>query len=158
MKQFVYLIVILVIIGGCSNIARNNMEPTANRGGDDFVTEEASFAALEDAYAVLVSEKLQDYLDKQLLAKQHPEFINRVDDIKLFHVKDAKEILQIKFIGKPEVLSDSITKIITQVHFSNTKTDTIISYIKTSSTTIDGVKFKTSKAMFEKIKSSKKID
>ncbi|WP_378178078.1 hypothetical protein [Aquimarina sp. SS2-1] len=119
---------------------------------DLFTEEEASFATLEDAYVVLVSEKLQDYLDRQILIKQHPEFVAQDDTLALFTQKEVKEIRQIKFIGQPEVLFDSITRILTQVHFGDSQIDTIISNITTSSTVIEGVKFKTSKATFEKIK------
>ncbi|WP_299315122.1 hypothetical protein [uncultured Aquimarina sp.] len=155
MKQFVYLILLALIIG-CANSPNKMME--AESVENISTEEETSFAVLEDAYSVLITEKLQDYLDTQILVKQHPEFKNKEKEIQLFNSKDVKEIQQINFIGQPEILSDSITKIITQVYFSNTKTDTIVSYIKTSFTMIDGVKFKTSKAVFEKIKSSIKND
>ncbi|WP_299442731.1 hypothetical protein [uncultured Aquimarina sp.] len=157
MKQFVYLISSLLLIG-CANSSNKMMEINKTAADEIYVEEKASFDILEDAYAVLISEKLQDHLDKQILAEQHPEFKAHEKDTKLFNLKNIKEIEQIKFIGQPEILSDSITKIITQVHFGNTKTDTIISYIKTSFTMIDGVKFKTSKAAFERVKSLKKID
>ncbi|MFD2564918.1 hypothetical protein [Aquimarina rubra] len=157
MKQFVYLIVLLIITS-CANNSFKNMEAPEISEDNFFTEDEASFATLEDAYVVLVSEKLQDYLDKQILVNQHPEFIAKEDTPVLFTTKKAKEIRQVKFIGQPEILSDSITKIITQVHFGNTQTDTIISYITTSETLIDGVRFKTSKATFERMKSSKKTD
>ncbi|WP_299215628.1 hypothetical protein [uncultured Aquimarina sp.] len=157
MKQFVYLIILLLIIG-CANNSYKMMEAESVTDEAISVEEKTSFDALEDAYSVLITEKLQDYLDKQILVKQHPEFKSKEKDVKLFNSKDVKEIQQINFIEQPEVLSDSITKIITQVHFNNTETDTIVSYIKTSSTMIDGVKFKTSKAVFERMKSSTKID
>ncbi|WP_299246855.1 hypothetical protein [uncultured Aquimarina sp.] len=157
MKQFAYLIVVLLITG-CANNSYKMMEVESVAVEDISTEEEIPFASLEDAYSVLITEKLQDHLDKQILIKQHPKFKDKEEDIKLFSSKDVKEIQQIKFIGQAKVLSDSITKIITQVHFGNTETDTIVSYIKTSTTLIDGVKFKTSKATFERMKSSTKID
>ncbi len=129
-----------------------------NSSCDIYIEEDASFATLEDAYVVLVSEKLQDHLDKQRLAEQHPDFIKKSNESKLFKTQNTKEIRQINFLGQPEVLSDSIIKIKTQVQFDNSQTDTIISYITTSSTVIDGVQFKTSKTTFERMKSSKKTN
>jgi len=149
MKQFAYLIVLFLIVG-CANSANKMMEVNKTAVDEIYAEEETSFAMLEDAYSVLITEKLQDYLDKRILAEKHPEFKTHERDTKLFNLKDVKEIQQIQFIGSPEILSDSITKITTKVHFTNTKTDTIVSYIKTSSTMIDGVKFKTSKATFER--------
>ncbi|MDH7444870.1 hypothetical protein [Aquimarina sp. 2201CG14-23] len=154
MKQFVFVISLFLILS-CANNASMNKEAESVTSADVFLEEEFAPIAIEDAYAVLISEKLQDYLDTQILEKQHPEFKIKGGISELFTTKDAKEIQQVQFIGQPEIVSDSITKLKTLVRFANTKTDTIISYIKTSSTIIDGVKFKTSKTTFEKVKSSK---
>lgn len=157
MKQLVYIIVfiVLILIPGCANNSYKMMEKDAAASTEIYEAEEVSFSSLEDAYMLLITEKLQDYLDTQTLAAQHPEF-NNATETSLFSAKNAKEIRQIKFLGQPETIADSITKIITKVEFDKTKTDTIISYIKTSYTLIDGVKFRTSKATFEKVKPSKK--
>ena len=150
MKQFVSLLIILLSIS-CAN--NKSMEKMEHMKIDQISSEEAvSFDELENAYAILISEKLQDYIDKQVLAKQHPDFKSDKKETSLFTSENVKEIQQIKFIEQPQALSDSITKIVTEVYFDTTETDTIISYIKTSTTTIDGVPFRTSKATFEKLK------
>jgi len=159
MKQLGYIIVFVVpiLITGCANNSYKMMEKDAAASVESYDEEEVSFSSLEDAYTLLITEKLQDYLDTQTLAAKHPKF-NNTTKTTLFSAKNVKEIRQIKFIGQPETISDSITKIITKVDFDTTKTDTIISYIKTSYTIIDGVKFRTSKATFEKVKLSQKED
>ena len=136
------------------------METTADTVEEIIAMEEKEMSpkVLQDAFAILITEKLQDHLDKQELIKEHPEFKKQEDTIALFNIENAKEIQQIQFINQPEVISDSITKIITKVHFNNAEIDTIVSYIKTATTIIDGVKFKTSKASFKRLQPKKKID
>ncbi|MBW1297275.1 hypothetical protein [Aquimarina litoralis] len=158
MRQLMYSVILFVFLG-CSNNSYKNMEATEVSNDDiviDSYEEEMSFAALEDSYTILVSEKLQDYLDKQLLIQEHPEFKTVTDSIHLFALNNRKQIEQIKFLNRPEKLSDTITKLITEVHFGNTEIDTVISYITTSSTLIDGVQFRTSKVTFDRLKTSSK--
>ncbi|MHA7059696.1 hypothetical protein ACWGOQ_0020890 [Aquimarina sp. M1] len=156
MKQFLSILSLLLITSCSNNSYKDREVSTAIE--DEIFTEKISSTALKDAYIILISEKLQDYLDKQMLIKQHPKFIDDKDSTALFTTKRAEEIQQITVIGQPQTIADSITKIITKVHFSNTETDTIIAYITTSVTLIDGVSFKTTKASFEKPKSSTKDD
>jgi len=158
MKQFVSLLIILLSISCANNMSMEKMEHMET---NDIVSEEAeaiSFDELENAYSILISEKLQDYIDKKALARQHPDFKINEKETPLFASEEVKEIQQIKFIEQPRILSDSITKIVTEVYFDTTEIDTIISYIKTSTTIIDGVPFKTSKATFEKLQRSKSVD
>ncbi|WP_035084952.1 hypothetical protein [Aquimarina latercula] len=154
MKQFVYIL-LLIVITSCANNSHKSMESVNVEETDIYTEEETTSTSLEDAYTILVKEKLQDYIDKQALIKNHPEFKIKKDTIYLLGLENQAEIQQIKFLEQPEILSDSITKIITEIHFTNKKIDTIISYITTSTTIIDGMQFKTSKANFERITTSK---
>ncbi len=156
MKQFVYIL-LLIVITSCANNSHKSMEPVNAGEADIYIEEEASPTSLEDAYIILVEEKLQDHIDKQILIKNHPEFKIEKDTTSSLGLENQEKIQQIKFLEQPEILSDSVTKIITEIHFANKKSDTIISYITTSTTIIDGVQFKTSKANFERITSSKKL-
>ncbi|WP_299901100.1 hypothetical protein [uncultured Aquimarina sp.] len=158
MKQLMYILISFILLG-CSNNSYKNMEATEGSNDEivmDSYEEEMSFDILEDSYTILVSEKLQDYLDKQLLIQKHPEFKTVTDTPYLFDLKNRNHIEKIRFLDQPKNFSDSITIITTEIQFGNLEKDTVISYIKTSSTLIDGVKFRTSKVSFERLKTSKK--
>jgi len=154
MKKYIALLLVLTI-SSCAKPRYKSAEAVSDVFEE---SEEATFEVLKDSYNLLITEKLQDYLDTKSLAKEHPNFKDTYNniDLELFIDKSAKEIRNIQFIGQPKIISDSITKLTTQVHFANASIDTIVSYIKTSTTMIDGIKFKTSKASFEKTKPSTK--
>ncbi|GAA4113703.1 hypothetical protein GCM10022393_12880 [Aquimarina addita] len=149
MKKIIYFIASLIIVSCANPVSKKSMEMAIPTETILDNKEEEVFEALEASYSLVITEKLQDYLDKQILAKKHPEFNPKNEIEKLFKTTEAKEVLQVEFIGPPKTMSDSVIKLITKVRFSNTQTDTITSYITTSTVRIDEVLFKTSKITFK---------
>lgn len=153
MKKSIYFIASLLLFSCSNRMTKSEMttyrESSIEGAAISNNTDMEAFTTLEDSYSLLITEKIQDYLDKQILAKKHPEFNSENNVKELFKTIDSKEVLLVEFIGQPEKVSDSVTKLITKVGFTNTQTDTIYSYIKTATAVIDGVVFKTSKITFK---------
>ena len=104
----------------------------------------------EDAYSILISEKLQDYFEKQKIIKQHPEFeSNTTPNTPLLSVNDSIiDISVIDNIQTPDFDSISLKTVVS--YHSNIKKDTIVSKIKRSRIVIEGEQIISSKVTFKK--------
>ncbi len=151
MKQWMYILIVGLSVG-CAKNASKNMEVEASNAVQ--VPEEKTTISEEDAYTLLITQKLQEYLDQQALAETHPDFdIQKVEDDGLFSTHE-KQLKSIQFIAPFEWITDSIKSVKTKVIFDAT-TDTLITYIQTSETEIDGETFKTTNITFGKPSATK---
>ncbi|MBQ4821536.1 hypothetical protein [Aquimarina sp. MMG016] len=157
MKQFVSVI-ILCILFGCANNASKEMD-TTNILEANGIKKEEEIISKEDAYALLIKEKLQEQIDKKNLTKNHPNFDIDLDDNKSFFNKLASGVKSVKLIEPIETISDSVKSIKTEVVFGteidSMISDTIVARIKTSTIEIDGESLNATQISFDKIKVSK---
>ncbi|WP_152538637.1 hypothetical protein [Aquimarina macrocephali] len=146
MKRLIYIIVLLFSFG-CANNASKSMEMDTVESFEK--VEEQSELSEHDAYTLIISQKLQEYLDKKTLAKTNPDFTVDTNKNELLSIEEGAQLKHINFITPFETVSDSVKKVVTQVVLEH-QTDTIITLIKTSIITIDNEVFKTHKIEFEK--------
>ena len=111
--------------------------------------EEQSELSEDDAYTLIITQKLQEYLDKKTLAKTNPDFTIDTNKHELLSAEEGVQLKHINFITPFEAVSDSVKRVVTRVVLEH-QTDTIITLIKTSIITIDNEVFKTHKIEFEK--------
>ncbi|WP_438711368.1 hypothetical protein ACSTS3_00440 [Aquimarina muelleri] len=148
MKKVMYAMVILLCFG-CANNNSKTIKMEDSRAFE--ITEEASTSYLSeaDAYSILIQQKLQEYLDKKTLLKTNPDFNTETEEYKLISIKNNPNIKRIELISPFEIVSDSIKKVVTKVVLEH-QTDTIITFIKTSTIVIDNKTYKTHKIAFKK--------
>ncbi|WP_281988824.1 hypothetical protein [Aquimarina aggregata] len=144
MKQFVLIIVILVTSGCANNSSKelDNLAPNAD------ITEKEVILSEEDAYSILIKQKLQEHIDKHIIAQNHPSFSIEKENEYLFS-EQRKLIKDVDLVSPLKMISDSIKVTKTKVVF-NSGIDTIYTYIKTSQTIVDGKLLKTVKLRFER--------
>lgn len=155
MKQFVYYTFILFFIACSNKRAEKSMDVNAETTEELSVEKEDAISEVE-AYTFLVKQKLQEHIDKKLLVLKHPEFATDHPEPNLFTIHHNTQIEDITFIGNPKTVLDSMAQYITKVDFKNAPSDTIISNINMSTTTINNEVVKTSKIVFEKIEKPQK--
>jgi hypothetical protein len=148
MKKMIYIIVLLFSLG-CANNASKSMEMDASESFEK-IEEESEFSE-NDAYTLIIKQKLQEYIDKKALAKANPDFVIDTGKSKLLTIKTDTRLKQIDFITPFENVSDSIKKVTTRVVLEH-QVDTILTFIKTSETEIDGEQLQTTKISFDTIK------
>ncbi len=151
-KKFVYIIS-LIILAGCANKASKELDIEASEAPEMAIDD--AIISEEDAYTMLITQKLQEYLDKKALAEIHPGFDVTTDQDGLLSDKAGTEIREIKFIEPFKIISDSVKTVKTAVVLDS-KIDTLITHIKTSETEIDGEKLKTTNISFELFKKPEK--
>ncbi|PKV52727.1 hypothetical protein ATE84_4848 [Aquimarina sp. MAR_2010_214] len=145
MKRLIYIIVFLFSLG-CANNASKSMEMDTVESFEK--TEEQSNLSEDDAYTLIITQKLQEYLDKKTLAKTNPDFTTDTNKNELLSTEEGAQLKHIDFITPFETVSDSVQKVVTRVVLEH-QTDTIITFIKTSIITIDNEVFRTHKIEFE---------
>ncbi len=143
MNKFITLFILLLCIVSCSNNERYKevMESVTAADYDAVST--------EDAYSILISEKLQEYFEKQKIIKNHPEFeSNLTTNSSLLLMNDSIiDISIIDNIPSPDFDSISLKTVIS--YYNNTQKDTILSKIKRSRIVIEGEQIISSKVRFE---------
>ena len=150
MKKFIYTIVFLLSIS-CANNASKTMEIEASETFEiEEQEEEQSDFSENDAYTLLVTQKLQEYIDLKALAKANPDFTIDTNENKLLSIEEGIKLKNINFISPFEAVSDSVKKAITRV-VMNHKVDTILTFIKTSEIEIDGELLINTKVSFDTI-------
>ncbi len=150
--QFVYIICIIILFASCAKNASKELNREALKAPE--LLEENTIITIEDAYKVLVKQKLQEQLDKKELAQTYPDFATVIHEDILFSNIDESVIKEIHFITPFITVSDSLQTVKTQVVFES-KTDTLITKIKTSEIYVEGEKLKTHKVSFEHYRNPK---
>ncbi len=141
--QFLYIVGLLVCIG-CAN----NSSKEAESDTEVLKTEEeTSLVSEEEAYSILILQKLKEIVDKKVLADTHPDFDIDPSIQSLYPAITDTKVKEVHLISPFEIVSDSVKSVKTKVVYE-TKTDTIITYIKTSEMMVDGEQLKTTKMSF----------
>ena len=147
MNKFITLLTLLLLIS-CSNNKRyeNTIEATSP------VVDAIDYDAVspKDAYNILITEKLQEYFEKQKIIKQHPEFeSDATPSTSLLSINDSIiDISIIDNIQSPDFDSISLKTVVS--YHKKARKDTIISKIKRSRIVIEGEQIISSKVRFKK--------
>lgn len=148
MNKFITLLAIFLLMASCSNNNRYEKGIESAAPAVDAVSD-YDVISPEDAYSILISEKLQEYFEKQKIIKKHPDFDAIVTTkAPLLSIKDS--IIDIAIIDKiPSPDFDSIALKTVVSYHNNAQKDTIISKIKRSRIVIEGEQIISSKVKFE---------
>ena len=152
MKKIAYIVSCILILS-CSRHAENKINDKSAADMESIKSESTIVSPTEESYILLIKQKLQERLDKENLWIQHPEFKIGDSLSPLFGDPGNIQLTKIKdvlLIDSPMKINDTITKLMTQVHFSNNERDTIISIVKSSKKIIENTTFKTSEITFER--------
>ncbi len=149
MKQFVYISIVFIFF----SCAKNASKESDNQAPEISSTIEEEMAITEEeAFAVLIKQKIQEYIDKNILAEKHPDFT--IKDYyyqeELFSTKE-RTVKDVTLIAPFKVLSDSVKTVKTEVIFES-QIDTLITFIKTSEVEIDGDHLKITTITFAPLK------
>ncbi|GAA4278231.1 hypothetical protein GCM10022259_29560 [Aquimarina mytili] len=113
------------------------------------IVDEITSISKEDAYSILITQKLQQYIDQKTLTKAYPDFIIETGQDRIF-LEDSAVVKKVELIEPFVVISDSVKTVKTKVTFES-KIDTLTTIIKTSDIKMDGEIFKTTKVIFETV-------
>ncbi|WP_128755303.1 hypothetical protein [Aquimarina sediminis] len=150
MKKFTYIIISLLSFG-CANNASSESKTMDIEASESYIeAEEASEISENDAYILLITQKLEEYLDRETLAITNPNFNVKIDSSKLLSTEKGTKLKKVSFISSFEAISDSVKKVTTKVVLDH-KTDTILTFIKTSKIEIDGEQLISTKISFDTI-------
>ncbi len=153
MKQFVYIIISTLVLA-CAKAPSKELDMEAS---ETIVTleENAPIVSEEDALKFLITEKIQEHIEKKKLVENHPDFDVNSDTSDLLFSTITNTVKDIKFLEQIKTISDSVRLIKTEVVFNNQAdtllTDTIITKIKTSKIEIEGEQLKTTKITFKSV-------
>ncbi|TSE11029.1 hypothetical protein [Aquimarina algiphila] len=148
MKQFVYII-ISTLVFACAKAPSKELDMEASETIEALEEDSRPIISENEAYIILITQKLQEFIDKETLEKSHPDFSSRSKQNSVLSIKDTN-IKEVNFIGAFQTVSDSIKTVKTEVVFATT-IDTIITTIKTSNIEIEGELLKTTKITFDTI-------
>jgi len=156
--QFVYLLIGITLFVGCSQKASQKESPKTESYSEIESEPVEQYATIseEDAYKILIKQKLKELIDQKSLMDSHPQF--EVDPnavLSVFKIKDTT-IQTIHFIEPFKKLSDSVKQVKTKIVYT-TLTDTLVTHIKTSETLIEGEKFKTTEVSFVPVNPDKVV-
>lgn len=105
--------------------------------------------AIEDAYALLIQEKIQDHIDKQKLRQQYPNFKVKTDSTATLYIEDKAVIETIELLDPIPLENEKTVNIRTVIIYENNRRDTIIASIKRTKVTIEGEETVSSKVILK---------
>ena len=144
MNKKIFFVCLWVLIG-CSN--HKEFTPS---NSDSTVTPQP--VAIEDAYALLIQEKIQDYIDKQKLRQQYPDFITSADSSAIVFLEDKATIKTIQLLDPIPLENEKTVNIRTVIIYETNKHDTIIASIERTIVTIEGEETVSSKVILKNYK------
>ncbi|TPN81388.1 hypothetical protein [Aquimarina algicola] len=147
--RFLFIISIAIFISSCSNNAHKRMEMESDKVTLEHSETEEAFISENDAYELLIQQKLQEYIDKQVLLTSHPNFNLSIKKEDSLSTKETK-IEKINLIDSFQTVSDSIKKATVKVTYKNT-IDTILVTITSTQIEIEGEQIKNTKVSFEQM-------
>lgn len=146
MNKAILFICVCVLLG-CSN--RESFTPT----NDSISKEKAPVTiSLENAYKVLIQEKIQDHIDTQKLQSKYPDFKQNVDTMALLNLNYQETIADIILLDPITPENASNKNIRTVIIYANNKQDTILSNITRTKVIIDGEEIISSKVILKAYK------
>ncbi|MEP0263833.1 hypothetical protein [Dokdonia sp.] len=146
MNKFIILLLSILFLTSCSeNRSYESYEDKAIESETPIPT----MVSTEEAYTHLISEKLQDYFEKQKITKNHPDFKSKLDTgIILSPNQDSiSSILILEKINTKEFDSLALKTVIS--YYNSVKKDTIISKIERTKVIIEGEEVISSKVTFK---------
>lgn len=157
MKQFIYILLVLIFVSCSSREAKNNYEYNSTTEDVEDYYENYS---LTNKYLTVVTQKLQEYSDLLKLKKQHPELnadilvqLQSLSKTNIVAIDTKYTIENIQQIGEIETVSDSIQKIKLKYNLvskTENKQDSITAFIKTTVIVLDGRNNMSNKITFAK--------
>lgn len=143
----VLLFICMCLVLGCSN--RKDFAPP----NDSIAKEKAPVTiSLENAYEVLIEEKIQDHIDTQKLQLQYPNFKQPIDTATSLKLNYQETIQDITLLDAIIFENGSTTDIQTIITYDSNKRDTIIASIKRTKVLLDGEETTTSKIVLKEYK------
>lgn len=148
MNKCIKLLCIICIIGCSEN--RSPEYNTSSKMEDAAPT--STTITIEDAYTLLITEKLQDYIDTQKITKNHPDFKQQgIHSVPILHPQDS--VLKITILDKISTREFDSLELKTVIsYYNSTKKDTIISKIERTKIIIEGEEITSSKVTFRDYK------
>ncbi len=147
MKPYVVYSLLVIVFFGCSKNAPKEAE--IQRSEDSELFEKNTTISKKEAYAIVIAQKLQEVIDKEMLIKGYPDFSTETDQDKIF-LEDSLMVKKVEFIEPFKNISDSVKIVKTKVVFES-RIDTLLTLIKTSNIKIDEETLKTTKITFKSI-------
>jgi len=143
----VILFICVCVILGCSN--RKEFAPS-----NDSITKEKAptTISLENAYEILIEEKIQDHIDTQKLQLQYPNFKQFNDTTTSLKLNYQETIQDITLLDAIIFENENSTDIQTVITYDSNKQDTIIATIKRTKVLLDGEEITTSKIVLKEYK------
>ena len=145
MNKGIFFICLWLLIG-CSH----NKEFTPSN--ENIVIESAPAITIENAYTLLIQEKIQDHIDKQKLKQQYPDFQLSPDSITTLYIEDKATIQTIELLDTITIEDGKATDIRTVIIYDTHKRDTIIATLQRSKVTIEGEEMVSSKIILKDYK------
>jgi hypothetical protein len=130
MNKGVFFICVWLLIG-CSN--KKDFAPL----NESTAIESAPAIIIENAYSLLIQEKIQDHIDKQKLKQQNPDYKLSTDSITTLYIEDKATIQAIKLLDTITLEDGKATDIRTVIIYDTNKRDTIIATLQRSKVTIE---------------------
>ncbi len=142
MNKGIFFICVCLLIG-CSN--KKDFAPL----NESTVAESAPAITIENAYTLLIQEKIQDHIDKQKLKQQYPNFKLSPDSVTTLYIEDKATIQTIELLDTIILDDEKAMDIRTVIIYDTNKRDTIIATLQRSKVTIEGEEVISSKVILK---------
>ncbi len=136
------IFVCLWVLIGCSN--HKEFAPS-NEG----VVAKSKPVVIEDAYALLIQEKIQDHIDKQKLRQQYPDFKTSTDSTATLYLEEKATIETIQLLDTIPLENEKTVDIRAIIIYETNKRDTIIATLKRTKMSIEGEEVISSKVILK---------
>lgn len=138
MNKFIFILMIIICIGCSDNMSKKE---------NDSVAFSPSITS-ENAYSILISEKIQDYFDTKKLMQKYPDF-NKPSESNLSFLEAKASIESVTIIDPINTSHIEKQELKTVISYEgNKENDTIISRIEKSKIIIDDEEVTSTKVTF----------
>lgn len=135
----------LWVLIGCSN--NKEFAPS-----NESIAVESKPVVIEDAYALLIQEKIQDHIDKQKLRQQYPDFKTTANSSDSLYLEGKTSIETIELLDAIPLENEKTTDIRTVIIYETKMRDTIIATLKRIKIRIEGEEIISSKVVLKNYK------
>lgn len=133
----------LWLLIGCSN--RKDVAPLS----ESTAIESAPAITIENAYTLLIQEKIQDHIDKQKLRQQYPDFKTSTDSTATLYLEEKTTIETIQLLDTIPLENEKTVDIRAIIIYKTNKRDTIIATLKRTKMSIEGEEVISSKVILK---------